>query len=127
LRRIVDDEQDRCEKIARLFKAMAHPTRLRIVGLLARNEFCVDGIRAALDLKQPNVSQHLAIMRGARLVDFHRDGNRVCYSLSDENLPIVIALLGSCGARELGDDPDLAQLLDDLRAYFARSQRGAPR
>ncbi|OGD78108.1 MAG: hypothetical protein A2Y64_02790 [Candidatus Coatesbacteria bacterium RBG_13_66_14] len=120
------EEPERCEKIARLFKAMAHPTRLRIVGLLARDVSCVDDLRAALGLKQPNISQHLAVMRGAQLVKFRREGNRVCYGLADENLSIVVALLGSCGARDPRGDRKLDKLLGDLRAYFAKSRESVP-
>jgi len=121
------EEPDRCEKTARLFKAMAHPTRLRIVELLARDVSCVDDLRAALGLKQPNISQHLAIMRGAQLVTFRREGNRVCYGLADENLPIVVALLGSCGDRDLREDAGLGKLLGALRAYFAKNRENPPR
>jgi DNA-binding transcriptional ArsR family regulator len=120
-------EPDQCEKTARLFKAMAHPTRLRIVGLLARDVSCVDDLRAALGLKQPNISQHLAIMRGAQLVTFRRNGNRVCYGLADENLPIVVALLGFCGAPEMQEDAELEKLLDALRAHFAKNRENPPR
>jgi DNA-binding transcriptional ArsR family regulator len=120
------EESDRCEKIARLFKAMAHPTRLRIVGLLSRDVSCVDDLRTALGLKQPNISQHLAVMRGAQLVTFRREGNRVCYGLADENLPIVVALLGSCGARDLSEDRELERLLGKLRVHFAKGRESAP-
>jgi len=120
------EEQDRCEKTARLFKAMAHPTRLRIVELLARDVSCVDDLRAALGLKQPNISQHLAVMRGAQLVTFRREGNRVCYGLADENLPIVVALLGACGARDLREDQKAEKLLGDLRAHFAKIRESGP-
>ena len=121
------EESDRCEKIACLFKAMAHPTRLRIVELLTRNVSCVDDLRAALGLKQPNISQHLAIMRGAQLVTFRRNGNRVCYGLADENLPIVVALLGSCGVRNPQEDRELEKLLGALRAHFAKNRENAER
>jgi DNA-binding transcriptional ArsR family regulator len=117
---------DPCEKVARLFKAMAHPTRLRIVGLLARDVSCVDDMRAALGLKQPNISQHLAVMRGAQLVTFRRNGNRVCYGLADENLPIVVAILGACGAPDLREDTKLQKLLSDLRAHFAKIRESGP-
>lgn len=115
-----------CEKIARLFKAMAHPTRLRIVQLLARDVSCVDDMRESLGLKQPNISQHLAVMRGAQLVTFRRTGNRVCYGLADENLPIVVAILGSCGAPDLRGDKKLEKLLGDLRAHFAKIRENGP-
>ena len=120
-------EENRCERVAQLFKALAHPTRLRIVELLGRDVSCVDDLRAALGLKQPNISQHLAVLRGARLVNFRRDGNRVCYGLADENLPLVVAILGSCEARDSRGDPRMERLLGELRAHLARGGEASGR
>ncbi len=117
-------ELDECERMARILKALAHPTRLRIVVLLSQDISCVDALRTALGLKQPNISQHLAILRGAQLVTFRREGNRVCYSLTDENLPVVIALLGSCGADGAKVDPELERLLGALRGLLSKGRKG---
>ncbi len=120
-------ELDECENMARLLKALAHPTRLRIVVLLSQDVSCVDALRAALNLKQPNISQHLAILRNARLVTFHREGNRVCYSLADENLPAVIAFLGSCDAGDAKVDPELERLLGALRLRLSKGWKAGRR
>jgi DNA-binding transcriptional ArsR family regulator len=89
-------ELTNCEELARHFKALGHPTRLRIVGLLAAGMRCVEEIRAELGLKQPNISQHLAILRQNRIVTSERDGNRVCYSLTNLDLIRTIVALGNC-------------------------------
>ena len=56
------------EKLLGFFKAMADESRLRIVGLLAHRERSVQELAAALDLKEPTVSHHLAILRAQGLV-----------------------------------------------------------
>jgi ArsR family transcriptional regulator, arsenate/arsenite/antimonite-responsive transcriptional repressor len=58
-----------------ILKALADDTRLRIVALLSAGELCVCHIADALELGQPNVSQHLAVLRRARIVASRRDGN----------------------------------------------------
>jgi len=96
-----------CDELARHFKALGHSTRLRIVGLLSLGMRCVEEIRAELGLKQPNISQHLAVLRQNGIVTSERDGNRVCYSLSNPELIKVIVSLGNCmGVGQNGPNAD---------------------
>ena len=60
--------------IAALLKALGDENRLRILALLAPAELCVCHIVEALQLSQPNVSQHLTVLRHAGLVDSERRG-----------------------------------------------------
>ena len=64
-----------------LFKALADPTRLRIVNLLLQDGSCVCDLGSALDLSQPLISRHLAYLRSCGLVQDHREGMRVRYTL----------------------------------------------
>ena len=50
-------------RLAMYFKALADPTRLRILELLAEQEMCVCELMAALHLPQPLVSHHLRVLR----------------------------------------------------------------
>jgi hypothetical protein len=63
------------------FKAMAHESRLRIVGLLAHEERCVQDLAAALDLKEPTVSHHLAILKAQGLVTVRAEGTTRWHAL----------------------------------------------
>jgi DNA-binding transcriptional ArsR family regulator len=58
--------------LAETFKAFSDPSRLRILHLLLQQPLCVCHLQAALELPQVNVSQHLAYLRRAGLVDFER-------------------------------------------------------
>ncbi|NIN64852.1 MAG: metalloregulator ArsR/SmtB family transcription factor [Anaerolineae bacterium] len=75
---------------ARVVKALAHPTRLQMLALLREGERCACEFGPLLGLGQANVSQHLAVLRRAHLVDTRRDGVRVMYSLSDERTSEVL-------------------------------------
>lgn len=68
---------------AQLLKALAHPTRLRIVEMLRQEPLCVKNIEDLTDLQQANLSQHLSILRNHGIVSTCRDGNRICYSIKD--------------------------------------------
>lgn len=67
---------------ASLMKALADENRLRIVALLAEGELCVCHIAAALDLTQPNASQHLAVLKHAGVVERERRGSWTYYRLA---------------------------------------------
>jgi ArsR family transcriptional regulator len=69
---------------SRLFKALGDETRLRIVALLSHGELCVCHLEEALNLSQPNVSRHLAILRMAGVVDHRREGSWVYYRLAPQ-------------------------------------------
>ena len=77
---------------ARLVKAMAHPTRLHILDILSRGEACVCHLTTILKHRQPNISQHLMVLREAGLVRDRRDGIVVYYRLTDDRTAQVIAL-----------------------------------
>lgn len=68
---------------AQLFKALAHPTRLLIVEKLLEEEKCVNDIQELLNVSQPNISQHLNILKFSGIVDFRQDGNLRCYFLRE--------------------------------------------
>jgi DNA-binding transcriptional ArsR family regulator len=73
---------------ADVLKALASPKRLEIIHLLAEGPREVGRLAEELGISQPNVSQHLALMRSAGVVEAERDGREVRYRLSD---PEIIA------------------------------------
>jgi len=68
---------------AQILKALAHPTRLHIVEILLNGEKCVNDIKDLFDATQPNISQHLNILKFSDVVDYRQDGNLRCYYLKD--------------------------------------------
>ncbi len=68
---------------AKFFKALADPTRLRILGLLEVREMCVCEVMVALDLTQPTASHHLHILENVGLVEHRKEGKWVFYTLND--------------------------------------------
>ena len=75
---------------AQLFRALAHPVRLRILDILARQEACVCHLTAVLGQRQPYVSQQLAILREAGLVADRREGTLIYYRLADAHLAALL-------------------------------------
>ena len=87
-------------RIAHRLKAMADPTRLQILQLLADGERCVGDLVARLACTQANVSKHLAVLRGAGLVRPRRDGMNVYYAVEEPAALEVCHLMCGCLERE---------------------------
>jgi DNA-binding transcriptional ArsR family regulator len=68
------------------FKALAHESRLKLVGLLADRERSVQELASLVALKEPTVSHHLAMLREAGLVRLRQDGNTHWYALETKTL-----------------------------------------
>jgi DNA-binding transcriptional ArsR family regulator len=90
-------------------RAVADPTRIRILKMLEGGELCVCQITTVLDLAPATVSKHLAALKIAGLLRQRRDGKWVYYRLADRDLnPYAPAFLGLVGGM-LIDDPAVAE------------------
>jgi ArsR family transcriptional regulator len=66
-----------------LFKALADPTRLRLINLIGDSEVCVCFLVEILRISQPKISRHLAYLRRARIVIARREGKWMHYRLNE--------------------------------------------
>jgi ArsR family transcriptional regulator len=103
---------------AQFFRALAHPTRIRLLELLVRGGRTVQELQDALALDQPLVSQQLAVLRHHRVVVAHKEGLSVRYTLRD---PLVGDLLDV--ARRIFNN-HLASTHDLLRELRREGRRG---
>jgi len=76
-----------------LLKVIAHPVRIKILDDLMQGVKCVSDFEESLDISQPNVSQHLKLLRSHHVVDFFIDGRLKCYFLKEPLIPDLLDLL----------------------------------
>ena len=74
------------KKNAEILKALSHPTRFMVVEELSKGTKCVGDIQNLLNIRQPNISQHLSLLRLNGIVDYHQDGKMKCYFLKNPQL-----------------------------------------
>jgi ArsR family transcriptional regulator, arsenate/arsenite/antimonite-responsive transcriptional repressor len=87
---------DAATELAAVLKAIAEPTRLRLLSLIAAHadgEACVCDLSEPIDLTQPTVSHHLKVLRDAGLVTSERRGTWVYYKAVPERLAALSHLL----------------------------------
>ena len=78
--------EDLFAQFARIGKALSSPARLEIVYVLNQGEKSVDELAKAARLSVANASQHLLQLKGARLVDSRKRGQRVIYRLASQGV-----------------------------------------
>ncbi len=79
---------DKTQELVDVFKALACDVRLKIVRGLCTNKGCtVCKMAEKLGISQPNVSQHLNILKKAGVITGERKGNEICYKVTN---PMVV-------------------------------------
>ena len=86
---------------AEVLKTLANPRRLEILHALTHGPLEVRRLAAEIGASQPNVSQHLAVLRAAGVVDAERDGREVRYRLSDPDVMIACGVMRAVLERRL--------------------------
>jgi ArsR family transcriptional regulator, zinc-responsive transcriptional repressor len=84
-----DDET--FDATAELFKALSSPLRLAIVHAVHESPKCVHELVTELGVSQPLVSQHLRVLRAARVVHGERRGREITYLLTDHHIGHIVS------------------------------------
>jgi len=105
------------EQFARMGKALAHAHRLELLDILAQGERTVEALAAETAMSVANASQHLQILRAARLVETRRVGVSIYYRLASAQVSQLWLTLRACGEQHLAEVEHLvATFLQDRAA-----------
>ena len=108
------------EHFARIGKALDSPQRLELLDLLCQGERAVEYLAREAHLNFANASRHLQILRSARLVDTRKEGVRVFYRLSSDDVSVFFRNLRDLGKKHLAE---VNQIMGD---YFGKSEQMEP-
>lgn len=109
---------------AELFKALAHPVRVRALEQLLRGERSVGELAGAIEVEISHLSQQLGILRRAGIVLTRREGNTVFYGVRDERLGLIFSTAREMLVARLEDSHSL---LSSLETESDGPGRGASR
>jgi ArsR family transcriptional regulator, arsenate/arsenite/antimonite-responsive transcriptional repressor len=87
---------ERSVELARVFKAIGEPVRLRLLSLIASHaggEACVCDLTGAFELSGPTISHHLKVLREAGIIEGERRGTWIYYRVRPETLSAVSSVL----------------------------------
>lgn len=102
------------EAKADLFKALAHPGRVRVLELLAEGERTIGELAAGTGMELSHLSQQVTVLRRAGVVDSRRVKNTVICSLRDPQTAELLAVARRMLTRTLRDDQALLVALDSV-------------
>ncbi len=85
--------RDAASEAVTALKVLANEDRLLLLCQLSQGELCVSDLEEALDIRQPTLSQQLAVLRTEGAVNTRRDGKRIIYSVADPRLLEVLGTL----------------------------------
>ena len=88
VRECLDD--DAMMELSDLFKVFSDSTRVKILYALSDGECCVRDIADLLSMNLSAISHQLRILRGAKLVDYRREGKTVFYALADDHVRTIL-------------------------------------
>jgi DNA-binding transcriptional ArsR family regulator len=115
------------EAKAELFKALAHPARIRVLELLAERERTVGELAEGTGLELSHLSQQVSVLRRAGIVDSRRAGNNVICSLRDPQTAELLAVARRLLTANLRQSQVLLDALDGAQdaVSLADSTRAA--
>lgn len=116
------------EAKADLFKALAHPGRVRILELLAEGQHSIGELASGTGMELSHLSQQVAVLRRAGVVDSRRVKNTVICSMRDPQTAELLAVARRMLTRTLRDDQELLAALsgaDDAVAHADPARRPA--
>ena len=93
-------DEEHLDNAIQCLKVLAHPLRLKILVLLMEGPTNVSALERVLGSSQPNISQHLAIMRYRGMLQQDKRGNEVYYSIKNQRLrQMLMSIAGLfCGS-----------------------------
>jgi len=109
--------EEALELVSARFRALADPSRLRILNVLMGGERSVQELVEETGLGQTNVSRHLGLLRREGLVGRQADGNRALYSIQDASLVKLCEIVCDGLAGHLGDGLDALPDASAWRGY----------
>ena len=88
---------EKLEEAANMLKAIAHPLRISIIGLLDKeNKLTVTQIHEALQIEQSTASHHLGILKDKGVLASKREGKNILYYLKHNILSEIIKCIDKC-------------------------------
>lgn len=120
------------QELSRVTHAISNPKRMELIDVLSQKEYTVEELSNEISMSVASTSQHLQVLKSAKLVETKRNGNFIIYSISDDSVLKLVSVVKELGFRKIAEiellindfktDKDILESLtiDDL---LARSKK----
>lgn len=101
------------QELARVTTAIAHPKRLELIDALSQKAYSVEELSKEVSISVASTSQHLQVLKSAKLVVTSRNGNFIIYSLSDDTVLKLVSSVKELGFRKIAE---IERLIKDFKS-----------
>ncbi|TND09613.1 MAG: ArsR family transcriptional regulator [Bacteroidetes bacterium] len=100
-------------ELSRVTHAISNPKRMELIDVLSQKSFSVEELSREILMSVASTSQHLQVLKAARLVEAERSGNFIMYSISDDSVLHLVFAVKELGFRKIAE---IERLISDYKA-----------
>ncbi len=102
------------KELSRVTQAISNPKRMELLDILSNKEWSVEELSRELSMSVANTSQHLQVLKSARLVNTRREGNFVFYGIADDRVLRLVAAVKEFGFSQYAE---VEKIIADFKAH----------
>ncbi len=91
------------QELSRVTHAISHSSRMELIDVLSQGSHSVEELSKEIGMSLASTSQHLQVLKSARLVDTTREGNYIIYRISEDSVISLVMAIKELGARRLAE------------------------
>lgn len=100
------------QELSRVTHAISNPKRMELIDVLAQKEYTVEELSNEISMSIASTSQHLQVLKSAKLVETKRNGNFIIYSISDDSVLKLVSVVKELGFRKIAE---IELLINDFK------------
>ena len=101
------------QELSRVTHAISNPKRMELIDVLSQKSYSVEELSKEIAMSIASTSQHLQVLKSAKLVDTRRQGNFIIYSITDDSVLRLVSAVKELGFRKIAE---IERLIIDFKA-----------
>ncbi|MEK7200049.1 MAG: metalloregulator ArsR/SmtB family transcription factor [Bacteroidota bacterium] len=101
------------QELSRVTHAISNPKRMELIDVLSQKSYSVEELSNEITMSMASTSQHLQVLKSAKLVDSYRQGNFIIYSITDDSVLKLASVVKELGFRKIAE---IERLIGDFKA-----------
>lgn len=101
------------QELSRVTHAISNPKRMELIDVLSQKAYSVEELSKEISMTIASTSQHLQVLKSAKLVDTQRSGNFIIYRISDDSVLRLVSVVRELGFRKIAE---IERLIKDFKS-----------
>lgn len=100
------------QELSRVTHAISNPKRMELIDVLSQKDYSVEELSKEISMTIASTSQHLQVLKSAKLVETKRNGNFIIYSVSDDSVLRLVSVVKELGFKKIAE---IEKLIKDFK------------